>query len=281
MNAKFTRVNSSDASGTTLLVTILISLALCIIKMPDGTVMPSRPLLLLGNLIAVTITIAALAQALSWTLAGILILVSLILPLLVNIAPPRAQLTQHPASRMPNANHRSSDTSSQQKLGEKHPPFSYQSARKQEPKAASGQHALRSTQPEKGSVVPSISAPPAPQGMASPSRPSPAKKGPDLNPTIAKDDYVEYDVELETGTEFLGEVTADGLVNVYLLDEENLDNLDEGEEFWSETGEEGVESAQLEFTAPSEGQWFFVIENADDRAITATVKIHKESDSTT
>ena len=141
---------------------------------------------------------------------------------------------------------------------------------------------MRPPQPAKGSVVPSFNAPPAdPQGAAPPSRLSPAKQGPDLNPTIAKDDYMEYDVELEAGKEFLGEVTADGLVNVYLLDEENLDNLDEGEEFWSETGEEGVELAQLEFTAPSKGQWFFVIENADDRAITATVKIQKGSISQT
>ena len=88
---------------------------------------------------------------------------------------------------------------------------------------------------------------------------------------------MEYDVELEAGKDFLGEVTADGLVNVYLLDEENMDNLDEGEEFWSETGEEGVETAKLEFTAPTRAKWFFVIENADDRAVSATVKLQNRT----
>ena len=92
---------------------------------------------------------------------------------------------------------------------------------------------------------------------------------------------MEYDVELEANKDFLGEVTSDGLVNVYLLDEENMDNLDEGEEFWSETGEEGVETAKLEFTAPSKGKWFFVVENADDREITATVKMQKGTTSAT
>ena len=91
---------------------------------------------------------------------------------------------------------------------------------------------------------------------------------------------MEYEVELESGKDFLGEVTADGLVNVYLLDEENMDNLDEGEEFWSETGEEGVETAKLEFTAPEQGKWFFVVENADDRAVSATVKIQKRTSAT-
>ena len=91
---------------------------------------------------------------------------------------------------------------------------------------------------------------------------------------------MEYDVELEASKDFVGEVTADGLVNVYLLDEENLDNLDEGEEFWSETGEENVESARIEFTAPLQGKWFFVIENADDRTINASVKLQKGPSST-
>ena len=112
-------------------------------------------------------------------------------------------------------------------------------------------------------------------------RPPVVKPGPNFNPTIVKGDYTEYDVELDAGKDFSGEVTATGLVNVYLLDEDNLDNLDQGEEFWSETGEEGVENATLEFTAPSKGKWFFVVENADDRAVSATVKIQKGTASTT
>jgi hypothetical protein len=112
-------------------------------------------------------------------------------------------------------------------------------------------------------------------------RPPVFKQGPNFNPTIAKGDYTEYDVELEAGKDFSGDVTATGLVNVYLLDEENLDNLDQGEEFWSETGEESVEKATLEFTAPSKGKWYFVVENADDRAVSATVKMQKEPASTT
>jgi hypothetical protein len=117
--------------------------------------------------------------------------------------------------------------------------------------------------------------------VATTSTPPIVKQGPNFNPTIAKGDYTEYDVELDAGKEFSGEVAATGLVNVYLLDEDNLDNLDQGEEFWSETGEEAVESAKLEFTAPTKGQWFLVVENADDRPVTATVKIQKRTASAT
>jgi len=113
--------------------------------------------------------------------------------------------------------------------------------------------------------------------LASTPRPPIVRQGPNFNPTIVKGDYAEYEVELDPGKDFSGEVTATGLVNVYLLDEDNLDNLDQGEEFWSETGEEGVENATLEFTAPSKGKWFFVVENADDRAVSATVKLQRGS----
>ena len=115
---------------------------------------------------------------------------------------------------------------------------------------------------------------PAPMSMPAPNaRPPVVKQDPDFNPTIAKGDYSDYDVELESGQDFSGEVTGTGLVNVYLLDEDNLDNLDQGEEFWSETGEESVENATLEFTAPSKGKWYFVVENVDDRAVSVTVKL--------
>jgi hypothetical protein len=224
--------------------------------------MPSRPLLILGNMIAITVTIAAFAQAVSWMIAGILILVSLVLPLLVSVAPPGAKFT-------PNSQHRSA---------EKHSLTSHQSIMKTESKPSPKQQALRPPQPGSGQIGTSIGAPHASSARTTlPSKVPLVIEGPDLNPIIATDDYIEYDVDLEAGKEFLGEVTADGLVNVYLLDEDNMDNLDEGEEFWSETGEESVETAKLEFTAPSRGTWFFVVENADDRAITATVKIQKES----
>src|SRR5207245_10095066 len=75
--------------------------------------MSSRPLLLLGNIAAVIVTVAAFFQALSWPIAGVLILVSLVLPLLANISPPRGALTPDQAPRIPsmtrNSQHRPPD----------------------------------------------------------------------------------------------------------------------------------------------------------------------------
>ncbi len=246
--------------------------------------MTSRPLLLLGNIAAIIVTIAAFLQALSWPIAGVLILVSLVFPLLANISPPRGSMTSNPASKTPATTHHSQieTKSPQHRPFEKHTTPNHQSSAKIDQRVLPKPDSVRTLGPKIGPelAAPTLDTPkPGLPKVASVPRP-PIKHGPNFNPTIAKGDYTEYDVELDAGKDFSGDVTASGLVNVYLLDEDNLDNLDQGEEFWSETGEEGVESAKLEFTAPSKGKWFFVVENADDRAVSATVKIQKGSAST-
>ncbi len=189
-------------------------------------------------------------------------------------------MTSHPASKIPATTHRSQieTKSPQHRPPEKHATQNHQSSTKIDQRPSPKPEPVRTLGPEVGPklTASTITAPKfgVPNIAPTPSPPA-VRQGPDFNPTIAKGDYAEYDVELDTGNDFSGEVTASGLVNIYLLDEDNLDNLDQGEEFWSETGEEGVENAKLEFTAPSKGKWFFVVENADDRALSVTVKIQK------
>jgi hypothetical protein len=244
--------------------------------------MGSRPMLLLGNMVAIVVTIVAFVQAISWSVAGVLILVSLVLPLLASISPPRRPMTSHLLS----TTHHSQTEAKipQHRTAEKHSPPSHSSSPGIDQRTPPKPDPARNLGPKASPklIAPTISAPkPGLPKVAPPPRPPPVKLGPNFNPTIAKGDYTEYDVELDAGKDFSGEVTATGLVNVYLLDEDNLDNLDQGEEFWSETGEESVEKATLEFTATSKGKWFFVVENADDRAISATVRIQKGSPAST
>ncbi len=247
--------------------------------------MVSRPLLLLGNIVAIVVTIVAFVQAISWPIAGVLILVSLVLPLLANISPPRGPMTSQLPSKIPATTHHSQTEAKilQHRTAEKQSPPSHSSSTRTDQRTPPRPEPARTLGPK---ASPKLTAPtistlkPGMPKITPPPRPPDVTLGPNFNPTIAKGDYTEYDVELDAGKDFSGEVTATGLVNVYLLDEDNLDNLDQGEEFWSETGEEGVEKATLEFTATSKGKWFFVVENADDQVVSATVKIQKEPAST-
>ena len=244
--------------------------------------MSSRPLLLLGNIAAIIVTVSAFFQALSWPVAGVLIIVSLVLPLLANISLPRGSMTSHLGSKIPATLHHSQTGAKipQHRPSDKHTPPNHLSSTTIDQKALPRPESVWALGLNASSnfTGPTITAPKI--GVSNvPSTPRlPAmKQGPNFNPTIAKGDYTEYDVELDAGKDLSGEVKTTGLVNVYLLDEDNLDNLDQGEEFWSETGEESVENAKLEFTAPSKGKWFFVVENADDRAVSATVNLQKGS----
>ena len=244
--------------------------------------MSSRPLLLLGNIVAIIVTIVAFLQGVPWPTAGVLIIISLSVPLLANISPPRGSIASHPSTKIPATSHHShTETKTpQHRPTDKHTAPNHQSQTRVDQRPLSQVESARLPGPK---VAPkmtasTINAPKVdvPKVALAP-RPPPVKQGPDFNPTIAKGDYVEYDVSLDAEKDFSGEVTATGMVNVYLLDEDNLDNLDEGEEFWSETGEEAVEQATLEFTAPSKGKWFFVVENADDHAVSAIVKLQMGS----
>jgi hypothetical protein len=248
--------------------------------------MGARPFLLLGNIVAIVVTIVAFVQAISWPVAGVLILVSLVLPLLANISLPKGPITSHPATKISATTHHSQSEAKipQHRPAEKHStpnhPSSTRIDQRTPPKLEPVESLGPKVSPKLATSTITTPKPVLPKVAPTP-RPPIVKQGPNFNPTIAKGDYAEYDVELEAGKDFSGEVTATGLVNVYLLDEDNLDNLDQGEEFWSETGEESVEKATVEFTSPSKGKWYFVVENADDRAVSATVKIQKGPASTT
>jgi len=112
---------------------------------------------------------------------------------------------------------------------------------------------------------------------AIPNQPKPVPSEPELGKptTIEKGDYVSFDVRLDQGKSITCDVTANGRVNFYILDDDNLTSLDLGEEFWSETGEEDTEKATLEFKAPQNGKWFLVVENTETREVSATVNIRK------
>jgi hypothetical protein len=272
--------------------------------------MASRPVMLLGNLTSIVLTIVALLQALSWTIAGVLILATLSITTLLPIG------------------NTSGGTGSQSRKSANHPAPSdskYPHERAQEKRAHQvpskpEQKPLPKQEPSKSpsqlksdfqkAMVPKITPPKTIPGVVSPAKPistkpnapgqgvlkpippmappailsppEPAPSEPEFGkPTvIERGDYASYDVELDKGKAIACDVTADGRVNFYLLDKDNLTSLDLGEEFWSETGEEDTEKTTLEFTAPENGKWFLVVENTETREVSATVNIRKTTPKT-
>src|SRR5713101_7921570 len=112
--------------------------------------MSSRPLILLGNITAIIVTIAAFLQALSWPIAGVLILVSLVFPLLASISPPRGSMTSHTASKIPATTHHSQieTKSAQHRPPEKHTTPNHQSSTKIDQRPSPKQESVKTMGPK-------------------------------------------------------------------------------------------------------------------------------------
>jgi hypothetical protein len=269
----------------------------------------SRLVMLLGNIVSISFAIAGILQALSWTIAGATILAILSITTLaptrqgsrssighssakkmghstvVETKPIREKLQEKQAARPHQTPTKEESRVSKDELARMIPQSRSDSERVVPPKIIPPKTIPTTVSPAKSVQTKSASAKqeavrPAPVGtvvtMASASKPAQARIDPNTR-LITKGDYATYDVELGPRMGVTCDITASGPVNVYLMDSDNLNSLDLGEEFWSETGEEGVQKATLHFVAPQNGKWFLVVENLDNEQVSATANIRKTS----
>ncbi|HYY92671.1 MAG TPA: hypothetical protein VE955_11855 [Candidatus Dormibacteraeota bacterium] len=248
--------------------------------------MASRPVMVLGNLASIALAIAGILQAVSWTIAGAMILAILSITTLTPTRLSSGTGTSRSAAKK--TVHSTSAETKPVQVKIQQPVRSSSQTRSDFQKAMTPKITPPKTVPT--SVTPAKPGQTRPGGpkqeairpvpvgptptAATTVKPSPPKLDPNTR-IVAKGDYATYDVELGQRMEVTCEVNATAPVNVYLMDADNLNSLDLGEEFWSESGEEGVMSASLHFVAPQNGKWFLVIENLDNREVQATANIRK------
>ena len=256
--------------------------------------------MLLGNLTSIILSAAAILQAISWTIAGALIIAVLSITTLVpSQLKPRATATRTTTRRTTHST-TLEPRPVREKIQERTPVRQQRQILKEDIVRPAVQ-----PKPETAKVIPpKITPPKSIPSSVSPSQSAPAKPSPmkqsglkltpvGTTPTIAvtvkpstpkvdpntrvltKGDYTTYDIELPGGADVTCDITASAPVNVYILDSDNLNSLDLGEEFWSEGGEEGVRKASLHFVAPQSGKWFLVVENSDNEQVSATANIRK------
>ena len=266
--------------------------------------MASKPIMILGNFASIILAIAGILQVVSWTIAGATILAILSI---ATLAPTRSAGPGTETGRSSKKIGRSQIDAKlvREKMQEKPPARPHQTPSRPDQRQPPRDEQRPSPRSDfQKSTAPKITPPktvptsfgPAKAGSAKPGtqkqeairpipigpsvataaiiKPAPVKIDPSSR-IIAKGDYATYDVELTQHAEVTCEVSASAPVNVYLMDEDNVNSLDLGEEFWSETGEEVVEKATLRFVAPQSGKWILVIENTDNKEVTATTTIRK------
>ena len=267
-----------------------------------GDFLASKPVMVLGNIASILLTIIGLLQYLSWIIVGGMIVAILSITTFVPTTIPGPKGEGHQLNKKPGS-HPSQDTKpSREKTSDRQPLRPHQTPTRPETKPPT----IRNEPPRASnarsefqkSIAPKITPPktipstvsPAKNSMPRPEnlrpipqiRPSnitiPIPPPPKIDPNvrvIERGDYQTYELQLEHGTEVSCEVAANATVNVYILNQENLTSLDLGEEFWSETGEEGTTKASLKFVAPESGKWFLVVENTDNREVSVTANIKR------
>ena len=269
--------------------------------------MASKPLMILGNLISIILVITGIFQVLSWTIAGATILAILSVTTLAPARRPGSGVETGLSSKK-TIRPQIEPKQAREKIQERQTTRPHQAPgrpeQRQPGKDEQQQSSLSTRTDFQKSMAPKITPPKTVPTSFSPARTGPTKLGGQkheairpipvgqttttagmVKPTqakvdpnsriISKGDYATYDVELNQRAEVTCEVTASAPVNVYLMDEDNLNSLDLGEEFWSETGEEGVQKATLHFVAPENGKWVLVVENTDNREVIATATVRK------
>jgi hypothetical protein len=205
--------------------------------------------LLAGNLANLVIALLAFLEVIPWPVAGYLIIGSVIIVTIASLRP------RNEASSGETVEHRVATSERPVQRPSMHA----------EKKTVDRSIEPRELKPK--TVVAKAATERTPEEEPEEGRPG---EGPN---NIGEGDYLSYDVDLEKGEEFVGEVSADDDVNVYVLNEDNLNALDLDQEFWYEEGNEGVRNATVRFTAPDDGVWFFVVENDNNREVSATVKM--------
>jgi len=254
--------------------------------------------MLLGNLASIALAIAGILQALSWSIAGAMILAILSITTLAPTRPSSGTGTGRSGGKKTGHSTGTETKPVHEKAQQKQTPPKMEQRQGLRDEAA---RSLLQTRSEfQKAMAPKITPPKNVPTSFSPAKPIPAKPGspkqeairpvpvgkapsvvgtqPRIDPNtrvITRGDYATFDVELSQRAEVTCEVTASAPVNVYLMDADNLNSLDLGEEFWSEAGEEVVQTASLHFVAPQTGKWFLVVENTDNKEVSATVNIRK------
>lgn len=258
-----------------------------------------------GNLASIVLAVAGILQVLSWTIAGATILAVLSI---TTLAPSRSASAETEAGHSgKRTGHSQPETKmTREKTHDKQAdrPHQTPSRPEQHQLAKDDQRSSTSRPDSQKSIAPKIVPPKTVPGNVNPAKtaasklevqkpetigqipigsvppvprivkPAPVRVDPNSR-VIPRGDYATYDVDLGPRIEVTCEVTATAPVNVYLMDQDNLNSLDLGEEFWSETGEETVQKATLHFVAPQSGKWILVVENTDSAEVTATAIIRK------
>src|SRR2546426_799351 len=92
------------------------------------------------------------------------------------------------------------------------------------------------------------------------------------------EDYEAYGFNFEKGDYISGSIHSDVPINVYIVDNRNLERFKEEDEFTYEFEAEGITRLSVEFEIPKTRVWIILIENTDREAANVDISLSVESE---
>lgn len=91
---------------------------------------------------------------------------------------------------------------------------------------------------------------------------------------VTPDNGYSYEFELMKGNHLKGEISSDGPIDIYFVDDENFDKWDKNRRFDSEDCNEGVLETNIDYEVPREGTWYLIIENNGRKSVRVKVLLY-------
>ena len=92
--------------------------------------------------------------------------------------------------------------------------------------------------------------------------------------SIKKREYQEYGVKLKKGETLKGEIRSDAPINIYFMNEQNLDKYVRDKAFEFEDGSENFWEGTIEYSVPKKDDWFLVLENEGKESVKVKVYLY-------
>lgn len=95
----------------------------------------------------------------------------------------------------------------------------------------------------------------------------------DESKVIPRDAFEPYGFDFEEGDVITGKITSNLPVNLYIMDNKNLERFEEEDDFYTELDSEQITRYSLNFLVPKTKTWHIVIENPNSKSVNVDVKL--------
>lgn len=95
----------------------------------------------------------------------------------------------------------------------------------------------------------------------------------DTTISLDKESYEVFNLSLKRNDRLEGEISSDGIMNVFLLNRYGLSKFEDNDDFTDFDGQERTRRKRYNFISPKSGEFYLITENEGKEGVTVDVKL--------